>query len=64
MKMIERAEPECFVAHYEMLRINCNRLMEVVRRAANNSCCICCDDCLACDAKQLLRDFGVDDESV
>lgn len=56
--MIERAEPEDFVAHYEMLRINCNRLMEIVKRAANNSCCICCDKCLSCDALSLLKEFG------
>lgn len=59
--MIERAEPENFVEHYEMLRLNCNRLMEIVKRAAHNSCCLCCDSCLSCDAKQLLKEFGIEE---
>lgn len=36
----------------------CDKLIQIVKRAADNSCCICCDKCLACDAKQVLNDLG------
>ena len=35
------------------------KFFDIVKRAANNSCCICCDECLACDAKELLKELGV-----
>jgi hypothetical protein len=56
---IKHAEPEDFVAHYEMLRINCNRLVDILKRAAKESCCICNDSCLSCDADKLLREMGI-----
>ena len=34
------------------------KAIAIVQRAANNSCCICCDNCLACDAIDLLRELG------
>lgn len=34
------------------------KLLDIVKRAANNSCCICCDNCLGCDAQALLRELG------
>ena len=58
--MIERAEPVDFVAHYEMLRLNCNRMLAIVKRTANSGCCLCCNSCLACDALELLRELGID----
>jgi hypothetical protein len=34
------------------------KLLSIVKRAANNSCCICCDKCLACDANDLLKELN------
>jgi hypothetical protein len=32
-----------------------NNAISLIKRAADNSCCICCDDCLRCDATKFLR---------
>lgn len=34
------------------------KLLNIVKRASNNSCCICCDECLSCDAQTLLKEIG------
>jgi len=35
------------------------KLIEIVKRTANNSCCLCCDKCLSCDAVEVLRELGI-----
>jgi hypothetical protein len=32
-------------------------MFSIVERAANESCCLCRDECLSCDAKDLLKDI-------
>ena len=39
------------------MEYKCERMMKIVQRAANNSCCLCCDSCLSCDAQDLLKEF-------
>lgn len=34
-------------------------MLRIVKRAAKNSCCVCCDECLSCDADKLLREFEI-----
>lgn len=51
---------EDLLLHQEMLIAFCNMFLGIVKRAANNSCCICCDSCLSCDALELLREMGED----
>jgi len=41
----------------EVLILNNKRLLAIVKRAAKNSCCACCDKCLACDAKELVDEI-------
>jgi hypothetical protein len=36
------------------------RMLNIVRRAANTSCCLCRDECLSCDASDILKEFGID----
>ena len=43
---------------YEEIQDNYGECLSIVRRAAKNSCCICCDNCLACDATKILRELG------
>jgi len=35
-----------------------NILLEIVKRTAANTCCLCCDPCLSCDATSVLRKIG------
>lgn len=35
-------------------------MLSIVKRASKNNCCICCDDCLSCDALELLESFGIE----
>lgn len=46
------------LAHQEMLIMWNNMLLDIVKRTANQSCCLCRDQCLTCDAKTLLRELG------
>lgn len=41
-----------------IIAANYKKAIEIIKRAASNSCCICCDSCLACDATELLREIG------
>jgi hypothetical protein len=34
------------------------KAMQIVERASNESCCLCRDECLSCDAKDLLREMN------
>lgn len=34
------------------------KAMKIVERAANLSCCLCRDECLSCDAKDILREIN------
>ena len=45
---------------HEIKNIAFLKLLTFVKRAANNSCCICCDECLSCDAQEFLRELGED----
>lgn len=36
------------------------RALQIVKRAARESCCLCRDSCFACDALNLLKEIGVD----
>ena len=42
----------------EALIIRYNQLLEIVKRTAKNTCCLCCSHCLACDATELLKELG------
>lgn len=65
-KEVERAEPEDFVAHYELLRLQINMVLPMIKRVAKlfchfanleNKICIC----VACEAKKFLKDIGVEE---
>lgn len=34
------------------------KLIDYVKRVRMNTCCLCCDPCLTCDATELLRELG------
>jgi hypothetical protein len=34
-------------------------MLELIKRAAASSCCVCCNECLACDATKLLRELEI-----
>ena len=38
-----------------------DRLISIVKRAANNSCCLCCDRCLSCDASYIVGEIGMNE---
>lgn len=38
------------------------RMLEIIRRVAKNTCCFCCNTCLACDAHKLLQSIGLKNE--
>lgn len=35
------------------------RALRIVERAAKQSCCLCDDNCLTCDAKDLLKELQI-----
>lgn len=37
-----------------------NKLIQLAKRVSSLSCCICCNNCIACDAIKILREFGED----
>ena len=39
------------------------RIFDIIKRAANSSCCLCRDDCLSCDAQDLLKELWIDKNS-
>lgn len=65
-KEIERAEPEDFVVHYELLRMQINMVVPLLKRIANMWCngkdtpgtsANCC--CEICDTRKFLYDIGI-----
>lgn len=35
------------------------RIISIIKRAAEQSCCLCRDECLSCDAKDLLKELNI-----
>lgn len=64
MSKIARYEPkdgdtiDDLLAHQELLIMWCKMLLNIVKRTAKSSCCLCRDSCLSCDATQLLNELG------
>jgi hypothetical protein len=44
----------------QIQKIKFDRMMDIIKRAAKISCCLCRDDCLSCDAHDVLREFGIE----
>ncbi len=55
--MLEHDYPTLLGEFHKLSEKN-KKLLNMVKRASKNSCCMCCDSCLACDALQLLREIG------
>ena len=58
MSKVEENLEDSFIVDFLNLRKKYLELIKIVKRAANNSCCLCCDSCLACDATELLHQLG------
>jgi hypothetical protein len=35
------------------------RMVKIIERAAKESCCLCRDKCLSCDAQDLLKELSL-----
>lgn len=36
------------------------RVIDIVKRVATQSCCLCRDECLSCDAHDVLKELGIE----
>lgn len=59
---IERASPDDFVAHYELLRMQINMVVPLLKRVAEYPCtCVAKKhSCVFGDARKFLDDIGVE----